>query len=247
MMNKFRLAWIEKIEKKLVDDDGFSGLLQSIVERGGRFYNWHKLTMPGSEAEVDLDNFSRIACIFPEHQYCKIFLEWANEAADRALIDDRFNIDPEINRPIKFEGALAARGWKIEGVYPGNHGQTLSAACLSRALRDDSELNQADLLRAANEIVETALHGGSSMWDYMAQSWYLRSVRLCLVANRVDKAQLLLKNIRRKFKPTFVHQQWLQALCNAIYAAGEGPLTNESAEQFQVYFDEFFWIITEYC
>ncbi|MFE1573090.1 hypothetical protein ACFIQG_14880 [Comamonas odontotermitis] len=62
-------------------------------------------------------------------------------------------------------------------------------------------------------------------------------MRLCLLAGRVDKAQFLLKNIRRKFKHTYVHQQWLQALYNAIDAADEGSLSDEAIEEFQTFFD----------
>lgn len=242
---KYLDRWKKEVDEQLKGNlnqwgriSGYPGVMKSVAEKGGRFSDWHMLAMPGNAVEDNLIDFIFIAVVYPDHEYCKIFLNWANEAADRALADERFQIDPEVDRSTKYVPGSGCRGWKVEGVYPGNHGETLAAACLSRALRDNSELKAADLLQAADEIVETALYGGSANWIYIPQSWYLRCVRLCLLAGRIDKAQFLLKNIRRKFKHTYVHQQWLQVLCNAIEAAGEGPLASEAVDQFQEFFDE---------
>lgn len=160
--------------------------------------------------------------------YFSIFLGWANEAAARALGDERFN-HPSNNTTI---------GWRNEGVFPGNHGATLAAACFARTLRDNSELDSALLLQACDEIAESALDGGSKMWDYIAQSQYLRCIRLSLVAGDANKAQYFLNNIRRKFKHTFVHHEWLQILVNDVLAADGKALSQESAERFEVYFDQ---------
>ena len=35
-----------------------------------------------------------------------------------------------------------------------------------------------------------------------------------------------------------MHQQWLQALCNAIDTAGNGPMADEAVKKFQTFFDE---------
>ena len=242
---KYFSTWKQKVDKSLSCElnqwgrmSGYPEVMKAIAEKGGRFSGWHLLAMPNSAVEDDLDNYIFIAVVYPDHEYCKIFLNWANEAADWALADERFNIDPETDRSEKYISGSGCRGWKVEGVYPGNHGETLAAACLSHALRDNSQLNSSGLLQASDEIVETALFGGSASWIYMPQSWYLRCVRFCLLAGRVDKAQFLLKNIRRKFKHTYVHQQWLQALCNAIDTAGNGPMAHEAVKQFKTFFDE---------
>ena len=46
------------------------------------------------------------------------------------------------------------------------------------------------------------------------------------------------KNIRLKFKHTYVHQQWLKALCNAMDTAGKSHMADVAVKQFQTFFDE---------
>lgn len=217
---------------------GYPGSIKWIEENGGRFSTWDKTSAPDGIVQNDLASSIEIGCIQPQHEYYNVYLSWANEAADRALSDPRFDIDSEAERLKGTIGWQRLIGWKTEGAYPGNHGATLAAGCFARALRDNSELDSAALLQAADEIAESALDGGSKMWDYIAQSEYLRCVRLALVAGNVDKAQHFLKNIRRKFKHTFVHHEWLQKLANAITAAHGAPLGPEAAEHFQAFFDQ---------
>lgn len=217
---------------------GYPGSIKWINDRGGRFVDWGKITLPFGIAADDLGSAIDIGSIFPTHEYYSTFLTWANEAADRALSDERFNIDPEAERLKGNPNWGKLCGWRTEGSYPGNHGAILAAGCMASALRDGTELDQSALLLAADEIAESALDGGSKMWDYIAQSEYLRCVRLALVAGNVDKAQHFLKNIRRKFKHTFVHHEWLQKLANAITAAHGAPLGPEAAEHFQAFFDQ---------
>lgn len=246
-MNKksFRNSWKSHVDEKLEFKrnkfgmiSGYPGIFHQIEENGGRFSSWNLLYMPEGAVEIDLDLFVAISCVYPEHQYAKQFLSWTNEAADRALSDIRFTLDPEGEREKGNSDPLAKRGWKIEGVFPGNHGKVVAAACLARALRDNSELDKASLLLAADEIAESALYGGEKMWDYVAQGEYLRCVRLCLVAGDVQRAQYFLKKTKRKFKDSFVHQHWLQSLCDAIEVAGGDPLENETVACFQNFFDE---------
>lgn len=234
----FRQSWTDQVKQQLEVKNGYPGIIERAKKEGGRFVTWHQVHMPFGPVERDLDSSIDIGCVFPAHPYYSIFLAWANEAADRALSDPRFDIDAEAERLKGTIGWQKLIGWKTEGVYPGNHGSTLAAACFSRALRDGTELDQAALLLAADEIAESALSGGSKFWDYIAESEYLRSVRLALVAGNVEKAQHFLKNIRRKFKHTFVHQEWLQTLTNAITAADGAPLGPESVVHFQKFFDQ---------
>lgn len=241
----FAAAWQAQLDERMEVKkdrfglpDGYPGIIKGVADRGGRFATWHLLAMPASAVEVDLDYAINLACVYPNHPYVATFLAWANEAADRALSDERFNIDSDAERLNGNPNWKNLRGWKTEGVYPGNHGTTLAAACFARALRDNSELDSTSLMQACDEIAESALAGGSKMWDYIAQSEYLRCVRLALVADNADKAQYFLKNIRRKFKHTFVHQEWLQALANAITEANGAPLGSEPASHFQEFFDQ---------
>lgn len=237
-MISYKTQWHDQVKERLEAKDGYPGILKWEEDQGGRFATWHLLKSPEGAAETDIDYVIKIGCVFPSHEYYAIFLAWANEAADRALSDKRFNIDSDAERLSGNPNWRNLRGWKIEGVFPGNHGKTLAAACFSRALRDGSELDEAALLLAADEIAESALHGGAKFWDYIAQSEYLRCVRLALVAGDVNKAQYFLKSTRRKFKHTLVHQEWLQTLVNAIAETQPAPLAPEAALHFQTFFDE---------
>jgi hypothetical protein len=236
-MKTFRAQWVDHVKERLEAKDGFPGIVKMHADRGGRFSTWHLLASPESSSDMELDKVIHIGCVFPTDKHYLTFLSWANESADRALADERFTVDPEEERLKGHPRGRAFRGWRIEGVYPGNHGMTLVNACFAHALRDDSELDQATLLLATQEITQTCLHGGARTWDYIAQSDYLRCVRLALVAGRVDQALLILKNNRRKFKHTFLHQEWLRTLCNAIDAAHDDALAPEAVAHFQAFFD----------
>lgn len=219
---------------------GYPGVIEWVQEKGGRFATWHLLAMPASAVETDLDNAINIACVYPNHDYVKTFLAWANEAGDRALSDIRFTYDPDEERLKGNPDPLAKRGWMIPGIFPGNHGSTLAATCFARAMRDNSALDEASLLVAAEEIAQSALNTTSSEWaSYtQTQSDYLRSIRLALIAGRVDKALALFKNNRRKFKATQVHHTWLFELCRAIEAANGAALQPAAMEAFQGFFDQ---------
>jgi hypothetical protein len=242
---KYFEAWKKNVDDQMIgardqwgNISGFPGVIESIAKKGGPFVDWSKLQRPQGPGNSNLENYLFVASVYFYNEYGKFFLDLANEASERALNDERFDIDPEKNGPPKFTPNGPCLGWKIEGVYPGSHGETLAAACFSRALRDDGALSSVDLLQASDEIEETSLFGGTSSWDTISQSRYLRCVRLCLLAGNSDKAQFLLKNIRRKFKHTSVHHQWLQEVCNAIEVADKGSLASESVENFEVFFDE---------
>jgi hypothetical protein len=217
--------------------DGYPGIVKVTLDRGGPFVNWHLLARPAGVVEEYLGYCMNIYCVYPSHDFVKTFLEWANEAADRALTDIRFKYDPDEERAKGNPDPLAKRGWKIPGIYPGNHGSTLAAACFARSLRDNSELDEASLLQAAQEISESALDTTSREWTCMPQSDYLRCIRLCLLAGRTDKAMGFFKNTRRKFKATQHHHQWLHDLCMAIEEAKEGPLSERAVAAFQTFFD----------
>lgn len=240
----FNEVWRSLVNEKLeIKKDergglaGYPGVMEWINEKGGRFVGWNLSTMPALNVEMDLDNALTISVVYPTHEYAKTFLSWANEAADRALADIRFTYDPDEEFAKGNPDPLSKRGWKIPGIFPGNHGSTLAAACFARSLRDNSELDEAALLQAAQEISESALDTTSSEWTCMPQSDYLRCIRLSLLAGRTDKAMGFFKNIRRKFKATQQHHQWLQDLCMAIEEAKGGALSEAAVVAFQTFFD----------
>lgn len=219
---------------------GLRGVLDSVAKEGGAFGNWHLLASPESPCNRYLEYAIEIACVYPNHDYVKTFLAWAIEAGERALSDIRFTYDPDEERLKGNPDPLAKRGWMIPGIFPGNHGSTLAAACFARAMRDNSALDEASLLVAAEEIAQSALDTTSNEWaSYtQTQSDYLRSIRLTLIAGRVDKALALFKNNRRKFKATQVHHTWLFELCRAIEAAKGAALQPATVEAFQNFFDQ---------
>lgn len=241
----FNAAWRSLVSEKLEIKKhergglaGYPGVMEWIDGKGGRFVDWNLSTMPALNVEMDLDNAITISVVYPTHEYAKTFLSWANESADRALTDIRFTYDPDEERAKGNPDPLAKRGWKIPGIFPGNHGSTLAAACFARAMRDNSALDEASLLQAASEIAESALDTTSSEWTEIPQSDYLRCVRLALIAGRIDQAQAFFKNCRRKFKYTQAHYIWLQDLCKAVGAAQGGRLAEDAVLAFQTFFDQ---------
>jgi hypothetical protein len=216
--------------------DGYPGIVKSEEKKGGPLVNWHQLMMPEGPCETNLDYAIKIGCVDVTHEYFKLFLNWANEAADRALVDERFNIDQEAERLNGNLNWKAMKGWRNEISYPGNHGKVLAVAAFARALRDDSELDEAVVLQAIAEIAESVMAGGTKFWDAISQTNYLRSVRLALCVGCVDKAEALLKSNRRKFKWTYQHHEWLEWLCKLI-SKSDGAWMSEDVQKFQEYFD----------
>lgn len=225
------------VNRQINDSDGYSRIIEKTQASGGIFSDWARLAMPDGPAVRYLSYGVEILCVHPRHKFGEIFLAWSIECASAALNDGRFNLDPDAERCNDGYDSKKSRGWRIKGIYPGNHGKTLAAACFARALRDNSELDTSALRQAGDDIVISSLHGGSSTWDYIAQSEYLRCVRLALTAGDVAHAQFLLKNVRRKFKHTFVHQEWLQELANGISAANGASLPQDLIQNFEAFFD----------
>lgn len=241
----YKNAWQASIDEAMKNKknqwgmlEGYPGVLVVIEKNGGPLSDWHLLAFPDGPCSRYLDSAINIACVYPTHAYAHTFLAWANEAADRALTDIRFTYDPDEERLKGNPDPLAKRGWKVPGIFPGNHGSTLAAACFARAMRDNSALDDASLLFAADEIAKSALDTTSQEWSETPQSDYLRCIRLALIAGRVDKAQAFFKNCRRKFKFTQEHYTWLQNLCKGVEAAQEGGLDAAAAEAFQTLFDQ---------
>jgi hypothetical protein len=227
-MQSFHQKWQGVVAEQLESPRGFPGVLAYVKERGGRFANWHMMTMPASSVENDLDSAALIACGSWGHPYQHLFLSWANEAADRALADPRFNIEAQNSR----------NGWRNAGIYPGNHGLTLASTALVRAMRDDAAPDSTMLTQAADEIVQTYDRDTpASMWNETAQGPYLRAVQLLVVAGEVGKAKLLLKT-RRTFRRTSDHHDWLRAFILSIPdGLTEHTADDVCAAQFQGRFD----------
>jgi hypothetical protein len=167
----------------------------------------------------NLESAVEIALGEYHHPYVHKFLGWAIEGLEKALIDPRFETDDP-----------ALRGWKTEGVFPGNHGQVLVALALARAMRDNAEPDSHMLVQGAREIAETELMETGSYWS-QAQSGYMRAINLLLIAGEVDEAKAMFKT-RRKFAYSQQHFDWLKTWVMAIPDQAPHVLADSQMHQF---------------
>lgn len=224
----FRPAWRQAVSERLEATDGYGASVVRVHEQGGIFANWSLLGSPQSPAIRHLDYAVKIACGAWNHPYQHLFLDWANQTAERALADPRFEVT---------ESTRIVRGWKVEGVYPGNHGETLAAAVIARAMQDDEPLNWDLCVQAAREIAQTALESKGADWDdWTTQGSYLRAVQLLVIAGETDEAKALFK-IKRSFKHVSIYFEWLKAFVMEIPEDAPMHVASRSLAQ---HFDERF-------
>ena len=224
----FKNAWRSKLQAE-IEGTGYGGLAKVAKDKDAHgFYasgDWSKLAMPGS-LDYDLEIAIRVALGDFDHPYVLKFLNWAIEGLEKALVDPRFETDdPKV------------RGWKVDGIFPGNHGQVLVALALAQAMRDNAEPDRAMLTQGAREIAQTELESGS-YW-IQGQSGYMRAINLLLIAGEVAEAKAMFKT-RKKFAYTQQHFDWLKAFVMAIPDQPPHVLTDLAMrEHFQGKFDMY--------
>ena len=225
---KFKDAWRTKVKADIAGQSyGGWGKVVEKRELVGFYCNddWPRLASPEG-LDLDLKIAVDIALGDFQHPYVRKFLGWAIEGLEKALSDPRFETDD-----------LALRGWKKEGVFPGNHGQVLVALALARAMRDDAGPDSAMLAQGAREIAQTELEAGS-YWS-QGQSGYMRAINLLLIAGEVAKAKAMFKT-RKKFAYTQQHFDWLKTFVMAIPDQSPHVLTDPAMHQhFQGKFDMY--------
>jgi hypothetical protein len=224
----FKNAWRGHVQTE-IEGKGYGGLNKVVRDKESQgFYgdgDWSRLARPQGLSE-DLRTAVEIACGDFSHPYVRKFLDWAIEGLEKALSDSRFESDDELQR-----------GWKIAGIYPGNHGQVLSATALAQAMRSNTEIDASLLVQGAREIAETELEAGS-YWS-QAQSGYMRAINLFLIAGEVAEAKTMFKT-RKKFAHTQQHFDWLKTFVMAIPDQSPNVLTDPAMHQhFQGKFDMY--------
>lgn len=222
----FKNTWRTQIETRINGEGGFTKIVERKNADGFYAYgDWSKLAMPEG-LDRDFNCAVEIALGEFGHPYVRKFLNWAIEGLEKALIDPRFETDdPKV------------RGWKVDDIFPGNHGQVLVALALARAMRDDAEPDSAMLAQGAREIAQTELEAGS-YWS-QAQSGYMRAINLLLIAGEVAEAKAMFKT-RKKFAYTQQHFDWLKTFVMAIPDQSPHVLTDPAMHQhFQGKFDMY--------
>lgn len=208
-MSRIYKAWVDEIAHDLEPHAAYSQIIANVKERGGIFSGWEKLADPGRirYLRYAID----IACIAWRHPYRTLFLDWAVQIADRALLDSRWDVTQEdiaATRHLRKRGDPAPRWWKQEGVYPGNHGETLRNAVLAHAMQDAADPDYAKLAQAGREIIEGVTQKKRHHWDYIEQSAVMRGVHLLLIAGEVAEAKKAISLKRRGFA-------WIQTTTTA--------------------------------
>lgn len=232
MRRSYRNEWCKRVVDRLDIDDGYKGSVAYVESEGGVFANWDLLSMPESAALNYLEYAVKIACGAPNHPYQHLFLEWANQVSDRTLADPRFEVEARNSR----------NGWRIPGVYPGNHGETLAVAALARAMRDDEAPDHDDLVQSANEVSQTALEFQGSEWNhFITQGKYLRAIQLLLIAGELEQAKALFKT-RRNFKYVKNLAEWLKSF---MLALPNQAATHVADTQLAEHFDQLFDLIRD--
>ncbi|MDP9929115.1 hypothetical protein [Variovorax paradoxus] len=223
---KFQNEWRANIEARIAREGGLKKVVEKKDKDGFYAYgDWSKLARPGS-LDQDLETAVEVAIGEYGHPYVCKFLGWAIEGLEKALVDPRFESDDD-----------SMRGWKIDGIFPGNHGQVLVALALARAMRDDAEPDSPMLVQGAREIAQTELESGS-YWT-QGQSAYMRAINLLLIAGEVAEAKMMFKT-RKKFIYTQQHFDWLKTFVMAIPDQPPHVLTDPAMHQhFQGKFDMY--------
>ena len=227
-MATYRAEWTARVKGRLNAADGFPGIVEDELAAGGACANWNMKANPQGTAERFLEAAISIAIGEWQHPYRQLFLGWANESAEKALNDPRFSIESSDSR----------KGWKIKGVYPGNHGATLAAAALARAMSDDAVPDGDMLVQAAHEILQTALESKGPDWDdHIEQGRYVRAIQLLLIAGETAEARALFKT-RRGLKRVQLLYRWLEGVVEGIPdAAPSHAATEVQSAHFSERFD----------
>lgn len=240
-MSSLHDVWAELVSQGLTkSDEGYRGSIRYAEEKGGVFATWHLLDAP--ETNYYFEYAIDIGCIAWRHPYRTLFLDWAVQIADRALADPRWELTEEdiaATRHLRKKGDPVPRWWKKEGIYPGNHGETLRNSVLAHAMQEDAEPDRALLAQAGREIIEGVTQKKRHHWDQIEQSAVLRGVHLLLIAGEVAEAKKAISLKRRGFAWIQHYYDFLKAFVLAIPDDAPHIVTDPAQiAAFEAWFDK---------
>lgn len=227
---QFRDAWNKFVLANIQSATGFSSIVAAEEQNGGRFANWHRVTLPELAVGMNYELFIEVAIGAWHHPYKTLFLQWTQESANLALADPRFSIQSENSR----------NGWKNPGIFPGNHGVVLAISSLAEAIERNADPDVLKLAEAADEIKMCGLQMRGGDWNtYIAQGQYLRAIQLFMIAGKADLARSALQT-HRNFKYVNAHRQWL---VNVLDFIAPGAQFHQGTAEQTMLFDSQFDII----
>ena len=195
----YKQKWINHLER---ERDYFS-------TPPDHFHNWARNSMPEMIAGVYLSNALCALYAGGGIQVAEKFFCATIELIDRAFEEDRFH------------AKYAEYG------LPKNQGEALRVRAYARALTGN-DLNLEDLIQASKYYIEWCSAAKGAEWDSQAQSNYLDSIRMLLIADDLEGARELLKT-KRKFKwHTEEHELLKTIVCEAELNI---PIENEELYQ----------------
>lgn len=232
-------VWVEYMTPRLSGKGGFPDVIRDKNEEGGIFVNWSLLSVPGTSYffEYAID----ISCIAWRHPYRTLFLDWAVQISDRALADPRWE-HTEADVAARLQLKATERGWNTwreEGIYPGNHGETLRNSALAHAMQADAEPDRTLLAQAGREIIEGVTQKKRHHWDQIEQSAVMRGVHLLLIAGEVAEAKKSVSLKRRGFAWIQHYYDFLKAFVLAIPDDAQHVVTDPAQlAAFEAWFDK---------
>lgn len=238
-MTSLHSAWAEQISEGLTKKDRYPGIIRSTEEEGGIFAAWHRLDCP--ETSYYFEYAINIGGIAWHHPYRTLFLDWAVQISDRALSDPRWELtEGDVVIPkVRNADTFIPRHWKKEGIYPGNHGETLRNSVLAHAMQSDTEPDRALLAQAGREIIEGVTQKKRHHWDQIEQSAVLRGVHLLLIAGEVSEAKKAISLKRRGFAWIQHYYDFLKAFVLAIPDDASHVVTDPAQiAAFETWFDK---------
>jgi hypothetical protein len=222
----FANIWLEIVASDISKKGGYAEDVAATELKGEPASDWNRLALPIGPCEFNFTNAVSIAFGDSTNKYCKKYLMWAVELANRALDDPRFSVASE----------NSSKGWMNSPMFPGNLGEVRAVKVLANAMLTANGLDVVELMISADEIAQSALLYKGNHWDEIIQARYLYAVRLMIIAGDWLEASRLLK-VKRKFSQLPQLFEILNAIVESGLRRGVEDEDNEDIARFDAYFE----------